>query len=225
MSQRPSVQFYGRSSYPALTAQQAFDQSQRGQFPAKSLEEAAPNLNLLVTDTQKKRVEDYLIKEFLPFCVEQYKVGNKEKYAMPQEDVDKLIAAIQGDPANAEYNIPFKILSDKSAELAPEAVGVVKVMGAKGTDFVLKAAVHNENELADPMSDVLKFPCILPLEETTHEFYPGCVIGLKVVAYSYYNGKRPGVSLSADTLVWRADADRFGGGAGDVDEDEFFLND
>ena len=51
------------------------------------------------------------------------------------------------------------------------------------------------------------------------------VIGLKVVAYSYYNGKRPGVSLSADTLVWRADADRFGGGAGDVDEDEFFLID
>lgn len=224
MATCPTVTFYGRVSFPSFTAKQAFDLSQSGQFPVDSVDKASPNVTFLVTEVQFDKVKKYLLEQFLPYCAAQFAAGGaKERDALSPDDIAKLTAAIEGDPADAEYNIPFKVLSDKSAELAPEAAGVVKVMGRKGLDLVLKAAARSEKDLADPTSDILKFPVILPIEDTVFELYPGCVGGTTAKAYAYHNGKRPGVSLSCDTVIHRGDATRFGGGPG-VDEDEFFAD-
>ena len=50
MSKDPkNVTFYGRLSYPTLTAQEAYERSLKGSYPAKDVGSAAPDFLLLVT--------------------------------------------------------------------------------------------------------------------------------------------------------------------------------
>ena len=109
---------------------------------------------------------------FLPYCQEQHDKGEKRDALEPSE-VKTLIASIQGDLADQVYNSPFKLVSDKTADLAPDAVAAVKVIGPKGGDFELKAIVNDESELAVPDPDILQFPVIKPVSATMHQMYPG----------------------------------------------------
>jgi hypothetical protein len=223
MSKDPkNVTFYGRLSYPTFTAQEAYDRSLKGSYPAKDVASAAPDFLLLVNDTQFKKVLDHCVQVFLPYCQAQYEAGEKRDALEPGE-VQKLIASIQGDLADQVFNSPFKLVSDKTADLAPEAVAAIKIIGPKGGDFELKAIVNDESELSVPDPDLLSFPVLKPLSATTHEMYPGCVVAVTANLYAYKNGKLPGFSAGANVAVFRADADRFGGGGG-IDTDEIFLD-
>lgn len=223
MSKDPkNVTFYGRLSYPTFTAQEAYDRSQKGSYPAKDVGSAAPDFLLLVNATQFKKVLDHCVNVFLPYCQAQHEAGEKRD-ALEASEVKKLIDSIQGDLADQVFNSPFKLVSDKTAELAPEAVAAIKVIGPKGGDFELKAIVNDESELVVPDPDLLSFPVLKPLSATTHEIYPGAVVAVTGNAYAYKNGKLPGFSIGANIAVFRADADRFGGGAG-IDTDEIFLD-
>lgn len=216
------VTFYGRLSYPTWTAEEAFDRSQRGQYPAKSIAEAKPDFMLLVSEAQFQKVRDFAVKTFLPYCAEQFKNGEKQD-ALDPDEVKKLIASIEGDLADQVYNSPFKLVSDKTAELAPDAVASVKIIGPTGGAFDLKAVVNSEADLSVPDPDILSFPVLKPLGETVHEMYPGCIVAVTANLYSYKNGKLPGFSAGANTAVFRGDAERFGGGVA-VDTDEIFLD-
>jgi hypothetical protein len=217
-----SVTFYGRLSYPTFTAQEAYVRSLKGSYPADDVASAAPDFLLLVTEAQFKKVLDHCVNVFLPYCKEQHDKGEKRD-ALEAGEVKKLIESIQGDLADQVYNSPFKPVSDKTADLAPDAVAAVKVIGSKGEDFILKAIVNDESELSVPDPDILQFPVIKPLSATTHQMYPGAVVAVTVNLYAYRNGKLPGFSAGANVAVFRSDAERFGGGV-DVDTDEIFLD-
>jgi hypothetical protein len=223
MSKDPkSITFYGRLSYPTFTAQEAYDQSLRGQFPAKDVASVSPAVQLLVTQGQFDKVMNHFINEFLPYCQRQHDAGEKRD-ALEAAEVKKLIASITGDLADQTYNSPVKLVSDKTAALAPEAVAAMKVIGPKGGDFTLKAIVTDESELAVPDPDLISFPTIVPVNNSVHQFYPGCVVAVTAQPYAYHNGRLAGFSLGADTLVFRTDADRFGGGVS-IDTDEIFMD-
>ena len=119
--------------------------------------------------------------------------------------------------------IPIKALSEKSAELAPEAVASLKVNGMRGQDLVLKAVVNSEDELVIPDENILAYPIIQPINRTVHELYPGSLAAATLNLYSFVSGKLPGFSASTGTVIFKADAERFGGGIA-VDEDEIFAD-
>ena len=222
MSDPKKVTFHGRVSYPSWTAQEAYDLSLRGQYPAKDVASVSPSFTLLVTQAQFEKVLKHMTDVFLPYCQKQHEAGEKRD-ALEAGEVKKLIASITGDLADQMFNSPFKLVSEKTELLAPEAVAGIKVIGAKGTDFTLKAIVTNEDELAVPDPDILSFPVIVPLNKSVHQIYPGAVVAVTAQPYAYHNGRLAGFSLGATDAVFRADADRFGGGA-QVDEDEIFAD-
>lgn len=216
-----TVTVWGRLSFPAFTAQEAYDSSQRGSYPAKDVASASPNFMLVLNDVQWEKFRKHCVEVFLPYCEEQHKKGEKRD-AMSPADVKKLIEAIE-DPASASVNTPAKVVGDKTLALAPEAVMAVKCIGGKGTDIALKAIVNDESELAVPDPDILTFPVIKPIGATVHEMYAGANVAATLNLYAYFNGKHPGFSAGVNTAVFRADNDRFGGSVG-IDESEIFMD-
>ena len=216
-----TVTVWGRLSFPAFTAQEAYDFSQRGSYPAKDVASAAPSFLLVLNDTQWEKFRKHCVDVFLPYCAQQHAKGEKRD-AMSPADVKKLIEAIE-DVENASVNTPAKVVGDKTLELAPEGVMAVKCIGGKGTDIQLKAIVNSEAELAVPDPDILEFPVIKPINATVHDMYAGANVAATLNLYAYFNGKHPGFSAGVSTAVFRSDNDRFGGSVG-VDEDEIFLD-
>jgi hypothetical protein len=217
-----TVTVYGRLSYPTLTAQEAYERSLKGSYPAKDVASAAPDFQLLLSQGQFEKLQKHCVEVFLPYCQQQHDNGEKRD-ALEAKEVQQLIEGITGDLADQVYNSPFKLVPDKTADLAPDAVAAVKVIGPKGGDFEVKAIVNDESELAVPDPDILQFPVIKPISATTHQLYPGCLVAATLSLYAYRNGKLPGFSAGGNVAVFKADADRFGGGT-DIDTDEIFLD-
>lgn len=216
------VTVYGRLSFPQFTAQEAHDRSQGGQYPTKDKAEAKPNLTLLLEQAQMDKARNWVQDKFLPYCEAQHAAKEKRNALDPKEC--KLLSEQIHDPVlDGPYNTPFKPLSDKSKLLAPECVAALKVIGNAGTDFSLKAIVNGEKDLLIPDPDIMAYPVIRPIEQTVHEMYAGAYVGVTLNLYAYHNGKLPGFSAGGNTAVFRADADRFGGGVA-VDESEIFAD-
>ena len=213
---------YGRLSFPSFTAQEAFDRSQKGDYPAKSVAEAKPDFTLLLEQAQLDKLRNHIETEFLPYCIAQEQAGEKRD-KLSASEVDDLRVQINKDDFSGPYNTPFKALSEKSAELAPECVVAVKCIGPAGGNIELKAIVNDEAELNIPDPDILQYPVLRGLDETTHEMYPGCYVAATVNLYAYHNGKLPGFSAGVSVAVFKTDADRFGGGVS-VDESEIFMD-
>jgi len=216
------VTIYGRLSFPTFTAQAAFERSQKGQYPAKSVAEAAPDFQLLLEQAQLDKLMNHITGEFFPYCIAQEQAGEKRD-VLSDKEVAKLTADITGDLADQNFNTPIKPIHEKTAPLAPECVAAVKVIGNKGVDMELKAIVNEEDELKVPDPDLLKFPVIKPLHTTVHDMYPGCYVAVTLNLYAYHNGKNPGFSAGASTAVFKMEGERFGGGTS-VDEDEIFAD-
>ena len=221
MANEKTVTVWGWISFPEFTAQGAYTQSQKGTYPAADVASASPNFLLLLNDTQAEKFRKHVEDTFLPYCEAQSKKGEKKDALTPAE-VKLLLTAID-DPANAVVNTPYKVISEKTAVLRPDAVAAVKCIGGKGTDIELKAIVNSEAELAVPDPDILSFPVIKPLSATTHQIYAGCQVAATINLYAYKNGKNPGFSAGVSTAVFRADDDRFGGSVA-VDESEIFMD-
>ena len=219
-----TVTIFGRLSFPTFTAQEAYDKSQRGSYPAKDVASAKPDFLLLVTQSQWDIFKKKAIEEFLPYCVEQHKKGEK-KDALEPAEVKQLIAGLE-DLDNQLFNSPAKPVHEKSAVLAPEAVATIKCIGPSGGDIALRAIVDDPSQLAVPDPDLIvdkDNKKVLPIGNTTFEMYPGAYVGATLNLYSYHNGKHPGFSAGVSTVVFKADAERFGGSV-DVDESAIFMD-
>lgn len=218
-----TITIQGRLSFPTFSAQAAYERSQKGSYPAKSVAEAKPDFQLLIEQAQLDKLRKHIIDEFFPHCLEQSKNGSK-KDELTATEIKDLTKQIKSDDFDGVYNTPFKPLSDDSAALAPETVATVKVIGNAGIDIEQKAVVRDETELLDADPDILSYPVIKPAGLTTHQLYPGAIVAVTVNLYAYHNGKLPGFSAGGSVAVFKADADRFGGGV-TVDEDAIFMDD
>lgn len=218
------ITLVGRLSFPAFTAQEAYDKSQGGQYPAKSVEEAKPNFQLLLEQAQMDKFMTFVEGTFFPYCIQQEAAGEKRD-SLSAAEVKKLVDGLKGDLADQMFNTPLKEVHDKTAALAPEAVCTLKVIGNAGVNMELKAIVNDEDELAVPDPDLIFPPAkILPIDKTVHSMYPGCYVAITLNLYAYHNDpKRPGFGAGGSVPVFKTDGDRFGGGVA-VDEDEIFAD-
>ena len=224
MSGPKTVTIYGRLSFPTWTAKEAYDWSQKGQYPAADVASAAPSFTLLVKQSQWELFLKHVTEVFLPYCVEQHTKGEKKDSLSPAEA--KTLLDGLNDLANQVYNTPAKPVSEKSQELAPEAVAAIKCIGPKGGDIEQRAIVSDPDQLAVPDPDLLvddKNKKVLPIGNTKFTMYPGAYVASTLNLYAYHNGKHPGFSAGASTAVFKMDGDRFGGSVA-VDEDAIFLD-
>jgi len=218
-----TVTVYGRLSFPNFNYQQAVARNAKSQFAKADAADVAPDFNLLVEQTQLDKLVTHLRTEFLPYCAVQEKLGEKRDALAPAE-VDRIIKLLDSGDWDAQPPyICIKKVADKTAELAPEAVASIKVVGNKATDIELKAIVNTEDELLVPDPDLLVFPVIKPIGQTVHQMYGGCYVAATLNLYAFISGKLPGFSASASVAVFKADGERFGGGT-TIDESEIFLD-
>jgi hypothetical protein len=223
MAKPKTVTIYGRLSYPVFTYAEALKRNPGSKFPKADPADVAPEFNLLVEQPQLDKLIAHLQQEFLPYCLDQQAKGEKRD-ALDSKQVDKINKLL--DAADWESQPPYisiKQISDKTAALAPECVASIKIGGNKGTDIELKAIVNDESELSVPDPAVTVFPIIRPIGQTMHSMYGGAYVAATLNLYAFVSGALPGFSASASVAVFKADGDRFGGGAA-VDEDEMFLD-
>lgn len=224
MSGPKTVTVAGRLSYPVFTAKEAYDKSQKGKYPARSVSEAKPDFLLLVTQAQWELFYNHVVNEFLPYCAQQYAKGEK-KDALDPTEIQQLIEGLDDLPKQI-FNTPAKPVYEKSVELAPEAVATIKCIGPTGGDIELRAIVDDEDQLAVPDPDLLISKTnkkVLPLEQTKHRIYPGAYVASTLNLYAYHNGKFPGFSAGVSVAVFKSNADAFGGSVA-VDEDAIFMD-
>jgi hypothetical protein len=217
------VTVYGRLSFPRFTAKEAYDGSQKGQYPAKDVASAKPEFNLILEQAQLDKFMTHVENVFFPYCVAQHNAGEK-KDLLSEAEVKKLLEGLHGDLADQMFNTPLKPVHEKTAALAPDGVASLKCIGNAGVDIELKAIINAEDEFAVPDPDVLNYPLVRPIAEAVHSMYPGAYVAATLNLYAYHNDpKRPGFGAGASVAVFKADAERFGGGTS-VDEDEIFLD-
>ena len=218
-----NVTVYGRLSFPTFDYQQAVAKNAKSKYVKADAADVTPDFNLLLEQAQLDKLKKHVLEEFLPYCVQQHTKGDKRD-ALEQKQVDKIAAIIEADDwENQPPYICIKAVPEKTAELAPEALASVKVLGNKGTDMVQQAIVQDESELAVLDPDRVNYPAIMPIGQTVHSLYGGCYAAATLNLYAYVSGKQPGFSAAASVCVFKADGDRFGGGVS-VDEDEMFLD-
>ena len=218
-----TVTIYGRLSWPVWSHAQAVERNIKSKYP-KDAADVRPEFNLVVEAGQLAKLKNHITDVFLPWCAEQAKAG-ETRSALDDRQVDKIMKLIESEDWDDQPPyIPIKSVPEQTQELAPEAVAMVKVNGMKGVDIELKAIVNNEDELAVPDPDQLVYPVIKPIHLTRHQMYGGALVAATLNLYAFVSGKLPGITASASTAVFKADADRFGGGVA-VDEDEMFLDD
>lgn len=217
-----TVTIYGRLSFPNFIYAQAVARNAKSQYP-KDAADVSPDFNLLVEQAQLDKLVNHVKQEFLPYCVEQATKGEKRD-ALDQSQVDRIVKLIDsGDFSAQPPYISIKAVPDKTAALAPEAVASIKIGGNKGVDIECKAIVNSEDELLVPDPDQLSWPVIRPIGQTVHSMYGGCYVAATLNLYAFISGSLPGFSASASVAVFKADGDRFGGGAS-VDEEEIFAD-
>lgn len=217
-----TVTIYGRLSFPNFNYAQAVARNAKSNYP-KDAADVSPDFNLLVEQVQLDKLVTHVKDVFLPYCLDQSSKGEKRD-ALAKGEVDRILKLIDsGDWEAQPPYIPIKVVPEKTADLAPEAVANVKVTGNKGVDVELKAIVNSEDELLVPDPDQLTYPVIKPIGQTVHQMYGGAYVAATLNLYAFISGKLPGFSASASVAVFKADGDRFGGGT-TVDEDEIFLD-
>lgn len=221
VADKTNITIYGRLSFPVFSYAEAVARNAKSPTPNPDPTKVTPEFNLLLEQPQFEKFRDFCLKEFLPFCEEQFKAGEKRNALSPQ-DVARLVKLIESGDWDAQPPyIPIKSVSEKSLALMPDAVVSVKVKGQRGVDIEQRALVYEEDELVvpDPSKPFVKG--VFPINKTVHTLYPGCYAGATLNLYSFLSGKLPGFSASAGVCVFKTDADRFGGGTA-VDEDALF---
>ena len=218
-----NVTIYGRLSFPTFDYQQAVKKNATSDFPKADVADVTPDFNLLLEQAQLDKLKKHVLDEFLPYCQAQHAKGDKRD-ALDAGQVAKLVKLIEAEDWESQPPyICIKPVNAKTAELAPEALASVKILGNKGTDVVQQAIVQDESELSVPDPDRVDYPCIMPIGQTVHSLYGGCYAAATLNLYAFVSGKLPGFSAAASVCVFKADGDRFGGGVS-VDADEMFLD-
>ena len=216
-----NVTVFGRLSFPVLTHAEAKERNSASPHKKANDSDVTCEFNLLLEQTQYDKFVAHVTDVFLPYCVRQAGAGEKRN-ALDQAQVNRILKVF---PDNLEDQPPYvalKPVNEKTQTLMPDALASLKIIGPRGgLDLVQKAIVQDESELLVPDPDLLTFPVVKPIKQTVHQLYPGCYAATTVNLYTFLSGKVPGFSASAGTIVFKTDADRFGGGV-EVDEDEIF---
>jgi hypothetical protein len=216
-----NVTLYGRLSFPVFSYTAAVERNAKSNYP-RPADEVAPEFHMLLEQAQYDKFKDHVTNVFLPNCLKRSNDGEK-KDALNDKEIKRVLAVFK-DLENQPPYIPAKPMSEKTAELAPECVVSLKVVGVRGQDIVQKAIVTAEDQLTVPDPDIIWTPdyrTIKPINETVHQLFPGCYVAATLNLYAYISGSAPGFSASAGTIVFRNDGDRFGGGVA-IDEDDIF---
>lgn len=218
-----SVTIYGRLSFPVFSYKEAVSRNQKSKFPAADEATVTPEFNLVVEESQLDKLVKHVLDNFIPFCIEQGKKGEKRN-ALTAAEATRIVKLIEAKDWEAQPPyIPIKTIGEKTLELAPEGVAMIKIKGNRGVDIDQKAIVNSETELIVPDPDLLAFPCVKPISQTVHSMYPGAYVAATLNLYAFISGKLPGFSASAGVAVFKSDAERFGGGV-DVDLDDIFMD-
>jgi hypothetical protein len=217
------VTVYGRLSYPVFSYAEAVKNDAHSPTPKQDPAQVTPSFYLLLEPGQAEKYKRHILDVFFPYCLAQHKAG-ESKNALAPADVQRLVKLIESADWDAQPPyISFKKIGEKTQELAPDCVFAVKIVGPRGADIEQRAIVRDENELRVPDPDLLTFPVVKPIGQTTHQLYPGSYAAATLNLYSFTSGKLPGFSSSAAVVVFKADAPRFGGGV-EVDEDAIFAD-
>ena len=221
-SNNPStITIYGRLSFPVFTMAEAVARNATSPNPKKD-EQVTPEFNLLLEQAQFDKYVKFVKDVFLPYCQKQSEQGEKRN-ALTEAEVKRILKTVDSDWTEQPPYISLKPVSEKSLALMPNAVAMLKIVGQRGQDMNLQAIVNDESELAVPDPDLITFPIIKPINQTVHQMYPGAYVAATLNLYSFISGKVPGFSSSASTAIFKADADRFGGGV-DVDMEDIFMD-
>lgn len=212
----------GRLSYPVFTYAEALERNTKSQY-AKKPEQVAPEYNILLEQAALDKTVKYLLDVYVPELRELIKTDKRLEKMTPKH-IDMIAKKIEGKDYDtiAPY-LPLRAVPEKTQDMAPEAVAMLKVVGNRQQDLELKAVVRGEDELLIPDNDILDYPVIRPLKETVHEIYAGAVVGTTLNFYGYMSGANPGLGAGGPKLVFKSDADRFGGGVA-LDEDALFAD-
>ena len=217
-----TVTIYGRLSWPVWTMEAAIERNAKSKFP-KADDRVAPSFNLFVEADQLDKLIKHVETEFLPWVEERGKNGEKRN-ALSSREIKKIKDLLASkDWEDQPPFIPIKPVPEKSVELAPEAVASISISGQAGRDLIQKAIVRSDDQLVDPSSRTT-LPVVVPIEETTFSMYGGCVASATLNLYSFVAAGSPGFSASANTAVFREDAESFSGSVA-VDEDDMLLDD
>lgn len=224
MAKNPkNITIYGYYSFPKETYKEAVEWNQKSDYPKPDVSKIAPEFHILVEKPQLEKLVKHLKDEYLPFVAQRHKAG-ETRDALDPAQVQRLEKWLDAEDWGAQPPyMPIKLVHDKTAEMVPEAMASIKVLGIPGKDLILKAIVNSEDELAVPDPDLLQFPVIKNLSETVHDMSAGCIVAATLNLYSFVSGKLPGISASASTVVFKSEGVAFGGGT-DVDEDEIFID-
>lgn len=211
-----------RLSFPVFSYQEALKRNATSQYPRET-EKVTPEFSMLLEQHHLDKFITHVRDVFLPHCADQYAKNPKEKDALEPKHVARLHKVLEAQQWDEQPPyIPIKPVSEKTQEMAPEAVASLKVFGNRATDVSQMAVVTDEDELVNHDGTQLVFPVIKPIRETVHQLYPGAIVGATLNLYAFISGSTPGFSASSSTVVFKADAERFGGGV-DYDEDEIFA--
>jgi len=210
----------GRLSYPTFKYKDAVVRNAKSQY-VKDAADVFPEFNILLTQGQLDAVTSHIRDVFIPWCISQGKA--KDKSGLSDAEAKRITDLIaSGDWENQPPYIPIKPVPVKTQPLAPEAVAMFKINGQKGVDIEQKAVVLNEGELAVPDPTRVKYPVILPIDETVHAIQSGFVVATTINLYAYLSGKVPGITAQAKAVVFKEKAAQFGGGV-ELDEDAIFA--
>lgn len=220
----------GRISFPVWTYDQAVARDAKSKFPKKDKNDIRPGFDLLLTQVQATKLIDHLRNVFLPWCIEQEKLGDKGKSKLTSAQVKKLTKILD----EAEWDVDgiiglIKPVHELTAELAPEAVLSLKVNGMKGRDLNQKAVVKSKDDLnpLDDRNDDIVLPPrgeIMDLDRTKLEIYPGAYVAATINLFAF-TGANVGITASTGSVIFLDHRDRFGGGGDTIDEDDIFLDD
>ena len=219
-----TITIYGRLSFPVFTWQEAVERNRTAPRNIQVANDAdvKPSFNLLLEESQLDKLMTHIKDVYLPWVSDQHRSGADRYKQLDDKQMARLVKQLDSDWTEQPPHILLKPVSDKSLELMPDAVASVKLSGNKGEDMTLKAIVNSADELAVDDGSIIAFPCIRPIGESVHKMYPGAYVAATVNLYAYFNSA-PGLSGGCATPVFKADAERFGGGV-EIDEDEIFLD-
>lgn len=218
-----NVTVYGRLSFPVWTRAEAIVKAAKNTQFTTPEDQVTAEFNLILEESQLDKFKNHVRNVFLPYVLERGKAGEKSN-ALDQTQVNRILKVLDSDFTEQPPYIPLKPVPEKTKALAPEGLAMLKVKGPRGADIKLAAIVHDEDELRVPDPALIAFPVVRPQHTTVHELYPGAQVAATLNLYAFLSGKVPGFSASASTAIFKADAERFGGGV-DVDVDDLFLDD
>ena len=227
-----NVTIRGRVSFPSWTHAEAVAKASKSTIPQiaqKAVNDPGsitPEFTLLVEQAQLDKLIQHLENEFIPYVEAQF-AAKEKRDALDPKYVKKIVDRL----ASGEWNdgvphLPIKVINEKTADLAPECVAGIKVIGPKGGDIVLEATVFSEDQLSTPDADILKYPVRKPIHETNFVPYPGAYFAATLNLYAYFGSSSVyGIGAGANIAFYLGnyEGERFGGG-GAVNEDEIFAD-